>query len=373
MPAAFNPTETRHMRQLLRLAISGENPWPNPYTAAAVIRDGEILGIGHHPKAGAPHAEVLALRDAGEAARGATLMVTLEPCTHWGRTPPCVAAIVQAGIREVIYAVSDPNPKVRANGAKSLLEAQGIRVRTGLCDYEALVCNAPFMKRMATEMPFVTAKIATSLDGKTALANGESTYITGPKSRAYVHRLRATHDVIITGIGTVLADNPRLTVRDRPMAASPPLLILDTHGRTPLTARLFEERSPEQVIIVVGAEVQTAMLSQKATVLRLPEGPRSWPHVLRICQERGWYRVLIEAGEHVVTSALDADVVDKVVWCMAPILLGGHQSFMAYGGPGVQSIAHARSLITPKVRRMGTDILIEGFLHPPETWIKERS
>ena len=373
MPAAFNPTETRLMRHLLRLAIAGGNPWPNPYTAAAVIRDGQIVGLERHPKPGEPHAEVLALRDAGEAARGATLMVTLEPCTHWGRTPPCVSAIIQAGIREVIYAVSDPNPQVRANGAKYLLEAEGIRVRTGLCENEALVCNAPFMKRMATETPFVTAKIATSLDGKIALANGDSTYITGPKSRAYVQHLRANHDVIITGIGTVLTDNPRLTVRDHPMAEQPALLILDTHGRTPLTARLFEERAPEQILIVVGPDANTDTLSHKATVLRLPEGPRSWPHVLRTCQNRGWYRILIEAGEQVFTSALDAAIVDKVVWCMAPILLGGNQSFMAYGGPGVSSLEQARTLMTPKVRRMGTDILIEGFLHPPQTWIKERS
>ncbi len=373
MPAAFNPTETRIMRRLLRLAISGKNPWPNPYTAAAVIRDGQIVGLGRHPKAGEPHAEVLALRDAGDAAEGATLMVTLEPCTHWGRTPPCVDAIMAAGIREVIYAVSDPNPKVQVSSAKTYLQSQGIVVRTGLCEYEALICNAPFMKRMSTGKPFVTAKVATSLDGKIALASGESKYITGTKSRAYVHHLRANHDVIVTGIGTVLADDPMLTVRDIPLAQQPSILILDTHGRTPLNARLFEGRSPSQVLIVTGPEANMTALSSKATLVSLPTGPSSWPEILTVCQTRNWHRVLIEAGESVLTSALDAEIIDKVVWCMAPTLLGGHQSFLAYGGEGVPSLDRARTLITPKVRRMGTDILIEGFLHPPHTWLKELS
>lgn len=359
------------MRQLLRLAVSGENPWPNPYTAAAVIRDGHIIGIGRHLKAGDPHAEVLAIRAAGNAAREGTLMVTLEPCTHWGRTPPCVDAIVQAGIREVIYAVSDPNPKVQVSGASDYLQAQGIHVRAGLCEYEALICNAPFMKRMATGKPFVTVKIATSLDGKIALRNGDSKYITGAKSREYVHRLRANNDVIVTGIGTVMSDDPMLTVRGFSTDQQPNVLILDTHGRTPINARLFEGRGPSQVLIVVGPDVDTSALAQKAKIVHLPGGPASWPHVLRLCQDQGWYRVLIEAGEHVVTSALDEEIVDKVVWCMAPVLLGGKQSFLSYAGPGVPSLAQGRHLIRPKVRPMGTDILIEGFLKQPQAWIKE--
>jgi len=369
----FLPADKRTMCHLLKLALAGENPWPNPYTAAAVIREGRIVGRGRHLKVGEPHAEVLALRDAGDAARGATLMVNLEPCTHWGRTPPCVDAIVQAGIRDVIYAVSDPNPKVRASAASAYLQSQGIQVRAGLCEYEALICNAPFMKRMATGKPFVTAKIATSLDGKIALANGDSKYITGPKSRAYVHRLRANHDVIVTGIGTVMADDPLFTVRDMTISQQPNLLILDTHGRTPLNARLFEGRSPAQVLIAVGPEADTSLLAKKATIVRLPKGPSSWGPILQLCQDNHWYRVLIEAGETVFTSALDADIVDKVVWCMAPVLLGGKHSFLAYGGTGVPSIAQALPLITPKVSRMGTDILIEGFLNNPHAWIKELS
>ena len=372
VPATFTPAEKRVMRQLLRKANTGSDPWPNPFTAAAVLgHDGNILGLGRHEKAGTPHAEVLALREAGSAARGATLMVTLEPCTHWGLTPPCVDAIVAAGIREVIYAVSDPNPKVQASGATAYLQSQGIAVRTGLCEYEALINNAPFMKRMGAGTPFVTLKVATSLDGKIALANGDSKYITGTKSRTHVHRLRAQHDVIITGIGTVLADDPMLTVRDTPVSQQPNILILDTHGKTPHHARLFEGRTPSQVFIVIGPEADDAALADKATIIRLPNGPRSWPQLLQLCHTQRWHRVLIEAGEAVITSALDAEIVDKVVWLIAPLLLGGKQSFLAYGGKGVPSLAMSRPLITPKVRHMHPDILIEGFLKHPTTWIKE--
>jgi diaminohydroxyphosphoribosylaminopyrimidine deaminase / 5-amino-6-(5-phosphoribosylamino)uracil reductase len=369
----FSPFEKRVMRTLLRLAKTGTHPWPNPCTAAAIIQNDTVVGIGKHQQAGEAHAEVAAIAAAGDKANGATLMVNLEPCTHWGRTPPCVDAIVRAGIREVIYAVSDPNPKVRASSATQYLMSQGIQVRSGLLETDAFLDNAAFMKQMIAKTPFITAKIATSLDGKIALANGESKYITGTKSRQYVHQLRANHDVIVVGIGTILADDPMLTVRDIPTAKQPAIVILDAHGRTPLQSRIFEERDPSQVLILVGAEADTDTLSQKATIIQGLQTPFSWPHIIDLCAQQDWTRVLIEGGEQVFTSALDAQVVDKVIWCMAPLLLGGKNSFVGYGGNGVSRIADAKQLAHPKVRRMGPDILIEGFLNNPLNWIKEPS
>ncbi len=359
------------MRHLLKTAKSGNDPWPNPRTAAAVVKDDQILGIGRHPHAGAPHAEVLAIAAAGESAKGAKLFVTLEPCTHWGRTPPCVDAIVQAGISEVIYAVADPNPKVRASAATSYLEAHGIRVRAGLCENEAIRINAPFMKHISSEKPFVTAKIATSLDGKIALSDGSSKYITGPRSRRYVHQLRAEHDVIIVGIGTLLADNPMLTVRDVRSPTQPAIIILDSSGRTPLHARIFENRSPSEIVIVVREGTDTTALEQKATILRFKQSPAAWSEILTFCSKQKWHRIFIEGGESVFTSALDSDIIDKVVWCMAPVLLGGKNSFLAYAGDGVTDINSARQLVSAQVRRLGNDILIDGFLHNPQNWTKE--
>lgn len=367
--ATFRPNEKRLMRQLLRLAVSGSNPWPNPHTAAAVVQHTTVVGIGRHHAPGEPHAEVMALRDAGSAAKGGTLMVTLEPCTHFGRTPPCVEAIVQAGIREVIYAVSDPNPLVKAGQATAYLQSHGVLVRQGLYAREAAAINAAFMKRFSHREPFVTLKAGTSLDGKIALKTGESTYITGPASREYVHRLRAQQDVICVGIGTVLADNPRLTVRLQTEMPQPAILILDPHAKTPSDAKLFEGRGKDEILIVVSPNAITSHLERRATCIVVPESTDqsriSWTTILGICKSKEWYRVLIEGGETVFSSALDADVVDYVVWCVAPVLLGGKHSFSAYAGLGVPHLGAAKHLVLPKTHRAGRDTVIEGFLHDP--------
>jgi len=309
------------MRRAIELTRQGQySTKPNPNVGCVIVKDGIIVGEGFHPKAGQPHAEVFAMRQAGEQARGATAYVTLEPCAHYGRTPPCAKGLVEAGLAKVIVACPDPNPLVAGKGVQILKEA-GIEVEVGICEDEAHLLNDGFLKAMATGMPYVRLKIASSLDGRTAMASGESKWITGVEARQDVQHWRAISGAVITGIDTVLADDCQLNVRslkevdDISTIVQPKRIILDRQGRLPLTAKILE--NPETVMVMGPYRQELAELG----VIQLEIQPLK-ELLQQLVQLHQIYDVLVESGATLSTAFLQAGLVDELISYVAPTLLG---------------------------------------------------
>ena len=309
------------MRRAMELARQGQySTKPNPNVGCVIVKDGIIVGEGFHPKAGQPHAEVFAMRQAGEQARGATAYVTLEPCAHYGRTPPCAKGLVEAGLAKVIVACPDPNPLVAGKGVQILKDA-GIEVKVGICEDEAHQLNDGFLKAMATGMPYVRLKIASSLDGRTAMASGESKWITGVEARQDVQHWRAISGAVITGIDTVLADDCQLNVRslkevdDISTIVQPKRIILDRQGRLPLTAKILE--NPETVMVMGPYRQELAELG----VIQLEIQPLK-ELLQQLVQLHQIYDVLVESGATLSTAFLQAGLVDELISYVAPTLLG---------------------------------------------------
>jgi len=363
------------MQAALKLAVKAQGRTrPNPMVGAVVVRAGRIVGTGWHQKAGQPHAEVLALRRAGPRARGATLYVSLEPCAHTGRTPPCAQAIADAGIRRVVAAMSDPNPKNQGRGIRQL-KAQGIQTSVGLLEKEARAINRVFITWMSAGRPFVTVKVAQSLDGKIATRTGSSRWISGRQAREWVHRLRAQVDAILVGVETVLKDDPRLTVRG-PLTLSlskgerrrsPVRVILDSHLRTPPMARIFSSRMT--VIIATTAraskEREQRLLRAGAEILRLPgrNGRVDIRALLKRLARREISHLLIEGGGEVIASAFEARAVDRIVCIIAPAVIGGRDAPTGVEGTGVKSLDAAIPLRNVQVRQLGKDLLVTADVH----------
>lgn len=309
------------MQRAIELARLGQySTKPNPNVGCVLVKDGQLVGEGYHPRAGQPHAEVFALRDAGDAARGATAYVTLEPCAHYGRTPPCAKGLVEAGVARVVVACPDPNPLVAGKGVQILHDA-GIQVEVGVLEQQAHQLNLGFLKAMATGQPYVRLKVASSLDGRTAMASGESKWITGNPARLDVQHWRAISAVVITGIETVLADDCQLNVRqlaihqDISSIAQPKRLVLDRQGRLPLTAKLLEQ--PDSVMVMGPYRAELEALG----VIQLEVQPLD--QLLRtLVQQYQLYDVLIEAGATLSTAFLQQQLVDEVISYVAPTLLG---------------------------------------------------
>lgn len=351
-----------YMRLALRLGRRGlGRTSPNPPVGAVVVVGNRLVGRGYHQRAGLAHGEVEALRDAGEKARGATLYVTLEPCAHHGRTPPCTDAVVAAGVRRVVVGTRDPNPAVVGNGVECL-RAAGIEVTTGV---EQAACDeliAAFRKHVTKGMPLVTLKLAASLDGRIATATGESRWITSDASRRYVHRLRAEHDAILVGAETVLRDDPELTCRLRG-GRNPLRIILDGCLRLPLNAKVLANTGAAATLVVTGQQVSASKTRQiearGATVVRLPApaGRISMSRVMRTLGRRGVMSVLIEGGATVAAAALAARVVDRLLIFYAPKLIGGDGRPML-GALGVRRLRQALRLAPLRVRRLATDVLL---------------
>ncbi|EPF71300.1 bifunctional diaminohydroxyphosphoribosylaminopyrimidine deaminase/5-amino-6-(5-phosphoribosylamino)uracil reductase RibD [Acinetobacter indicus] len=309
------------MQRAIELARLGQySTKPNPNVGCVLVKDGQLVGEGYHPRAGQPHAEVFALRDAGDAARGATAYVTLEPCAHYGRTPPCAKGLVEAGVARVVVACPDPNPLVAGKGVQILRDA-GIQVEVGVLEQQAHQLNLGFLKAMATGQPYVRLKVASSLDGRTAMASGESKWITGNSARLDVQHWRAISAVVITGIKTVLADDCQLNVRqlaihqDISSIVQPKRLVLDRQGRLPLTAKLLEQ--PDSVMVMGPYRAELEALG----VIQLEVQPLD--QLLRtLVQQYQLYDVLIEAGATLSTAFLQQQLVDEVISYVAPTLLG---------------------------------------------------
>ena len=340
---------------------------PNPMVGAVLVRDGTVVGSGFHARAGTPHAEVLALREAGEKSRGSTLYVTLEPCCHHGRTGPCSEAVIEAGVARVVAAMTDPNPLVAGKGL-SRLKSAGLEVAAGLMQDEARKLNEVFIKFITTGEPFVIMKAAISLDGKIATHTGDSRWITGPQAREYGHRLRDRYDTIMVGVNTVLADNPSLTTRLPEGGRDPVRLVLDSMARTPPESRLINGSSPAPAIIVTGGRAprdRVAGLEQAgAEVVALPgeDGRVDLKALARYLAEREITSLLIEGGGEVHASALASGIVDKVAWFIAPMLIGGRRAPGPLAGEGPENISQAVPLDRVSVSRLGNDLLIEGYI-----------
>jgi len=355
--------DERFMRIALDLARKGEGETnPNPLVGAVVVRNSEIVGKGYHHSFGGPHAEVFALDEAGDAARGATLYVTLEPCSHHGKTPPCTERIIAAKIARVIIACRDPNPLVDGGGV-AILRKGGIEVEEGLLEEEARRANEIFFKFITTGRPFVQLKLAESLDGKIATRTGDAKWISGADSRAEVHRLRRRFAAVLVGVGTVIADDPRLTVRH--VAGRDPLrIVLDGRGRIPLAATLLREEGRTIVITATMArEKEEALLSLGTEVWRPPgnEGNINLSAFLQRLGEENIDSLLVEGGGETAAAFLAASLVDKVAFFIAPILIGGRDAIPTIGGAGAEQVSEALHLKRVEIERIGEDLLVTGY------------
>ena len=325
----FSDTDRDMMRRALTLAAEGRfSTSPNPRVGCIIAHGGQIVGQGFHLKAGGPHAEVHALRQAGENARGATAYVTLEPCSHYGRTPPCAEALIQAGVSRVVAAIADPNPQVAGKGLV-MLSAAGIRTESGLLETEARELNRGFLSRIERGRPFVRLKCAASLDGKTALSDGLSQWITGKAARHDVQILRAESCAVLTGIGTVLADNPQLNVRAFPTLRQPLRIVLDSRLRLPPTAKLLADpESPVLLLTAVPPKKYPAALAAvpHLNILTVPttDGRISLPAALPLLAERGIGELLVEAGATLCGAFLQSGLADEIVLYQAGKILGGN-------------------------------------------------
>ena len=356
----FSAADRQFMARALQLAEQGlYSTDPNPRVGCVLVRDGVIVGEGWHQVAGGPHAEVLALQQAGEAARGATAYVTLEPCCHHGKTPPCSEALITAGVGRVIAAMQDPNPLVAGKGLAQLQQA-GIAVASGLLAEQAEALNPGFVARMRDGKPFVRCKLAMSLDGRTAMASGESKWITGAAARADVHRLRARSSAIMSGIGTVLADDPSLTVRlenDELAPRQPLRVVLDPHLSTPPGARFLQQ--PGCSLIATACEESAPRLALEAAgaeVVHLPQGPDAIDlHALMgLLAERQVNEVLLETGAVLSGALLHAGIIDELVIYMAPKLMGDGGRGL-FHTPGLEKLADAVPLRIADIRPIGDD------------------
>ncbi len=356
--------DRRYMRRALELAARARGRTaPNPMVGAVVVSGGELVGEGWHHRAGEAHAEVNAFRAAGSAARGGTLYVTLEPCCHWGRTPPCTDAVLASGVRRVVVAMPDPFPKVDGGGLRILREA-GLEVEVGLLEAEARELNRAYLKAVQSGLPWVTLKMAVSLDGRIATRTGDSRWITGPAARRHVHRLRDWNDAVLTGIGTVRADDPELTARN-PGARNPLRVVVDARADTPLDSRLV--RSARAVPTLLATGPGSDVLPYEAAGLAVervpaPDGRIALEPLLRRLVQRDVHSVLCEAGGELAGSLLDGGLVDEVAWFIAPLVIGGRLAPAAVGGTGAARMADALRLQGVRTRRFGADLAIFGYV-----------
>jgi diaminohydroxyphosphoribosylaminopyrimidine deaminase/5-amino-6-(5-phosphoribosylamino)uracil reductase len=361
-------TESDHvwMRRALDLAKRGRGyVEPNPLVGAVVVRDGQLVGEGWHQRYGEAHAEIHALTAAGEAARGATLYVTLEPCCHHGKTPPCTDAVLRAGIRRVVAAMSDPFPAVAGKGAELLRQA-GVTVEFGIGEGEARRLNAPYLKLLATGRPWVHAKWAMTLDGKIATRSGDSRWISNETSRRRVHELRGRMDAILAGIGTVLADNPQLTARP-PGPRTPARIVLDSQGRIPDAAVVVQTARLAPTIIAATERMpqtkRAALQAQGCEVLILPDyqGRVSVDALLRELGQRRFTNILVEGGSGIFGAFFDASAIDEYHVFIAPRLVGGAAATNAVGGIGVQHMSEALPLAEWTHEILDGDLYVHGW------------
>ena len=352
------------MREALRIAKNAEGRTsPNPLVGAVVVRDGRIIAEGWHRQAGTPHAEVHALNMAGELAKNSTLYVTLEPCSHFGRTPPCANKIVESGIKKVVVAMKDPNPKVAGRGIE-ILKSAGIEVEVGILEDDAKKLNEVFLKWITKKMPFVTAKFACSLDGKIATSTGESQWISCAESRKFTHHLRDINDAIMVGSGTVSADNPTLTARIEG-GKNPARIVIDSLAKTPLDFNVVCDKKAETIFAVTEnapSEKISALKNAGVEIIFAGTEKVDLKILLEKLAEREITSVLVEGGGTLHFSLLELGLVDKVFAFIAPKIIGGQNSKTAVEGKGFEKLSDAVNLKNLTAEKIGDDILICGYV-----------
>jgi len=349
----------------LELAEMGrETTSPNPMVGALVVAGGEVVGEGFHERAGGPHAEIGAIEMAGERARGATLYVTLEPCSHQGRTPPCADMIVRAGIGTVVIAMGDPNPLVAGKGERILRDA-GLEVRLGPYAEIAIRQNESYLKWITTGTPFVTLKMAMSMDGKVATRTGDSKWVTSEEARADVHDMRAASDAVMVGIGTVLRDDPRLTARNPGAVRQPVRVVVDSMARTPLESKVLDlSEAPTIVAVTARAHPQRveSLKAHGADVIEAGAGGQvDLQKLMNLLGEREVTSVLAEGGPTVAASLLASGTADKVVFYVAPKVVGGADAPGPVAGDGVGLMADAVGLVMDSVEAVGPDVKLTAY------------
>ncbi|MBU4346160.1 MAG: bifunctional diaminohydroxyphosphoribosylaminopyrimidine deaminase/5-amino-6-(5-phosphoribosylamino)uracil reductase RibD [Candidatus Omnitrophica bacterium] len=354
------------MNLAMRLAEKAKGQtYPNPLVGAMIVKNGRVVGRGYHHKAGLAHAEAIALDDAGRLAKGATLYVTLEPCVHFGKTPPCVDKIVRSGIREVIIGMIDPNPLTNG-GAINMLRQHRIKVKVGFLEDKLKAQNEVFIKYITQRVPFVTVKVAQSLDGKIATKTADSKWITSDKARTYAHRLRQNYDAIIVGVNTILRDNPALEAWFS--RRQPQKIIVDSQLSTPQEAKIFSKNS--SVIIVtlteeVGQETENrGLLAAQARILEAKEkeGQINLKDMMKKLARMGISNILVEGGGTLIGSLFDEGLVDKVLFFISPKIIGGKEAISSVMGKGIARIEKAVKLKDVKLTRLGGDFLVEGYV-----------
>jgi len=360
-----------YIKKTLRLALKGEGRTsPNPMVGAIVVKNDKIVGKGYHKKAGSIHAEIAAMDDAGRDVEGSTLYINLEPCSHFGQTPPCVDQIISRKIGRVVFSMRDPNPLVSGRGEARMVDA-GIETKTGVMESEARILNEVFIKYITTGRPFVILKLALSLDGKIATKTGDSKWITSEQSRLLVHKKRNVVDANMVGVGTVLRDNPKLTTRLPNNRGHDPIrIVVDSLLKIPLKANIFTEKSPAQNIIFT---TESSYIERGALYERLPKtkvlvvgaSGRNKVSLSQVADRLGSMQVgslLIEGGAEIGGSSIKDGIVDKVMFFIAPKIIGGRNAPSPVGGDGVTYIKDAIKLHSMSVVRSGADILVEGYL-----------
>jgi diaminohydroxyphosphoribosylaminopyrimidine deaminase/5-amino-6-(5-phosphoribosylamino)uracil reductase len=359
-----------YMKKALSLAkIAAGYTSPNPAVGCVIVKDSRIIGTGYHRKAGTPHAEVWALREAGDQAEGSTVYVTLEPCAHYGRTPPCAKALVEKKVAKVVIAMLDPNPLVAGKGA-AILRKAGIKVEIGLLSREAAQLNEAFIKWMMVKQPFIVAKLAQSLDGRIASRTGKSQWITNNWARRYGHYLRSVYDGILVGINTILLDNPMLTCRiereGQEAPHQPVRIVLDSQGRIPLTARVVMDQTTSTIVVTTEqcpSEKKTALEKAGVQVLIVPqrEGHVDLPSALEALGQAGIQSILIEGGSAVQGSFFDAHMVDKIYAFLGNKVLGGKDALSSVSGIGVDGLDECMPLTYDSVELNDGNILITAY------------
>ncbi len=364
-PPAAGSVDERMMIRALELAEKGRGMTsPNPVVGAVIARGDEVISEGYHERVGGPHAEMNAIESAPGVLRGATMYVTLEPCSHLGRTPPCAPRVVDSGIKRVVMAIRDPNPLV-AGGGEAFLKARGVEVRVGLCERFSLRQNEAYLKWVSTRRPFVTLKMAMSLDGKVATRTGDSKWISSEVSRADVQRTRAASDAVMVGIGTVMSDNPRLNVRDIEGARQPLRVVVDSLARTPIGGNITDSSMAPTLLAVsdhAPAENIRVLEAKGVEVVRLDDaGKVNLTALMELLGERGVTSLLVEGGPELTRAMLQDGLVDKLVFYFAPKIVGGCEAPGPVGGAGVARMDEAGQLTIDAVFEMGPDLKVVAY------------
>ncbi len=358
--------DEKWMKRALRLAEKGRGRTsPNPMVGAVLVKEGKVIGEGYHAKAGEDHAEIIALRQSGENTRGATLYLNLEPCTHYGKTPPCAPMVIQSGVKRVVIGMEDPNPRVKKEGVESLRRA-GLEVEVGIQEKECQRLNEAFCKYILKKEPFIILKVASTLDGKIATRNGDSKWISGEASRRFVHQLRDQVDGVIVGIGTILKDDPMLTSRVKG-GRDPYRIILDSRLRIPEKAKVTEI-SPSKTIIATTEAAPKDKIERlenkkvRILVLDSKEGRVNLKTCLSQLGEMEMMSLLVEGGSKIHGAFLDESLIDKLFLFLSPKIVGDSQALGIFGGKGVSNLKEAIALREIRTKRIGEDILIEGYV-----------